>query len=163
MPELIRVDGLKELQAKLLALGVEYGTKAAYNPVRRALNKAARVVRDSAKQRVRKDTGTLRDNIIVTSKGRPDPNGFISAKVVVRSKAKAYKDNARNRRAGKVGGAYKNYGPLFYARFLEFGTSKMKAYPFLRPAFDENKGALPEMIKTALAEAIESSIAKLRR
>lgn len=163
MAETVRVDGLRELEAKLRALGVEYGTKAAFNPVRNALNKAARVVRDSAKQRVRKKTGTLADNIIVTSKGRPDPNGMISSKVVVRSKAKAYKDNARNRRAGKVGGDYKNYGPLFYARFLEFGTSKMKAYPFLRPAFDENKNRLPEMIKNELAAAIERSVAKLRR
>lgn len=163
MADLVRVDGLRELQAKLTALGVEYGAKAAYNPVRNALNKAARVVRNSAKQKVRKKTGTLADNIIVTSKGRPDPNGLISSKVVVRSKAKPYKDNAKNRRSGKVGGSYKSYGPLFYARFLEFGTSKMRPYPFLRPAFEENKAALPEMIKNELAAAIDRSVAKLGR
>lgn len=163
MADLVRVDGLRELQAKLTSLGIEYGTKAAYNPVRNALNKAARVIRDSAKQKVRRKTGTLADNIIVTSKGKPDPNGLISSKVVVRSKAKAYKDNPRNRRTGKVGGSYKNYGPLFYARFLEFGTSRMQPYPFLRPAFEENKMALPQMIKNELADAIERSVAKLGR
>lgn len=170
MAETVRVDGLRELQAKLTALGVEYGTKAAYNPVRNALNKAARVIRDSAKQKVRVQTGAVRENIIVTSKGKPDPNGMISSKVTVRAKAKAYKENSRNRKTGKVGASYTNYGPLFYARFLEFGTSASnkrpwatKPYPFLRPAFEENKAALPEMIKNELAAAIERSMAKLGR
>jgi HK97 gp10 family phage protein len=161
--ETVRVDGLKELEAKLLALGVEYGTKAAFNPVRNALNKAARVVQKSAQSKVRVKTGAVRENIIVTSRGKPDDRGFISTKVTVRAKAKAYKDNSRNRRTGKVGASYKNYGPLFYARFLEFGTVKMRPYPFLRPAFEENKAALPELIKTALAAAIERSVQKLKR
>lgn len=159
----VRVDGLKELQTKLVALGNEYGTKAAFNPVRNALNKAARIVRDSAKQKVRRKTGTLAENIIATSRGKPDDRGYISAKVTVRAKAKAYKANARNTRKGRVGAEYKDYGPLFYARFLELGTVKMPAYPFLRPAFEENKGALPEMIKNELAAAIERSVAKLKR
>jgi len=33
----------------------------------------------------------------------------------------------------------------FYSRFLEFGTSKMSAKPFVRPAYDE---AMPEIINT---------------
>ena len=159
----VKVDGLKELQAKLLALGTEYGTKAAYNPVRNALMKAARVVRDSAKQKVRKKTGTLAENIIATSRGKPDDRGYISAKVTVRAKAKAYKDNSKNRRSSKVGTAYKDYGPLFYARFLEFGTVKAPPYSFLRPAFEENKMKLPEMIKNELSAAIDRSVAKLKR
>jgi HK97 gp10 family phage protein len=166
----VKVEGLKELQTKLLALGTEYGTKAAYNPVRNALNKAARVVRDAAKQKVRRKTGTLAENIIATSRGKPDDRGYISAKVTVRAKAKAYKDNSKNRRSSKVGTAYKDYGPLFYARFLEFGTSPSKKrpwstppYPFLRPAFEENKMQLPELIRNELASAIERSVRKLKR
>lgn len=163
MVETVRVDGLRELQEKLTALGNEFGTKAAFNPVRNALNKAARVIRDSAKQKVRRKTGTLAENIIVTSRGKPDPQGYLSTKVTVRAKAKAYKSSSANVRKGKIGLHYQHYGALYYARFLEFGTAKMKAYPFLRPAFEENKGALPEMIKTELAAAIERSVAKLRR
>ena len=159
----VHVDGLKELQAKLVALGVEFGTRAAYNPVRNALNKAARVVRDSAKQKVRRKTGTLAENIIATSRGRPDDRGYISAKVTVRAKAKAYKNNRKNQRASKVGKEYKDYGPLFYARFLEFGTSKAPPYSFLRPAFEENKMQLPELIRNELSAAIERSVAKLKQ
>jgi HK97 gp10 family phage protein len=42
----------------------------------------------------------------------------------------------------------------FYSRFLEFGTSKMSAKPFMRPAFDES---LPQM-EAAFAEALTSGV-----
>jgi len=44
----------------------------------------------------------------------------------------------------------------FYSRFLEFGTSKMAAKPFMRPAFDES---LPQM-EAAFAEALTRGVKK---
>lgn len=44
----------------------------------------------------------------------------------------------------------------FYARFLEFGTSKMSAKPFMRPAIDDNEDKVVEAIKTTLKDKIES-------
>lgn len=160
MVETVRVDGLKELEAKLRALGEEYGAKAALSPVRSALRKAGKVVQQSAQNRVRRKTGTLAENIIVAADRKP-PDGQLSVKVTVRAKAKAYKSNSTNVRKGRIGLEYQHYGPLFYARFLEFGTSKMSAYPFLRPAFEENKGNLPQIIKAELAAAIERSVKRL--
>jgi len=160
--ETVQVLGLKELEAKLRALGEEYGAKAALSPVRAALRKAGKVVQQSAIARVRRKTGTLAENIIVTNDRKP-PNGQLSVKVTVRAKAKAYKSNSSNVRQGRIGLEYNYYGPLFYARFLEFGTSRMNPYPFLRPAFDENKGTLPEIIKSELAAAIDRSVARLKR
>lgn len=161
MAETIRVDGLKELERRLLALGEEYGYRAAAKPVRAALRKGAQVIQRAAVANVRVKTGTLKENIIVTSQGRAKP-GLIDVKVTVRAKAKAYKPNARNRKNGRIGANYTDYGPLFYARFLEFGTSKMRAYPFLTPAFEANKGTVPGMIRDFLREAIDKSVAKLR-
>jgi len=44
----------------------------------------------------------------------------------------------------------------FYGRFLEFGTSKMAARPFLRPAFEAKKqaaaAAVDDVIQTKAAE-----------
>lgn len=155
MAQRVEVTGLRELNARLLALPAEIGNK----PLKMALRKVGKVVQGSAKNKVRRKTGALADNIIV-AQVRKLPPTEIAMQVTIRAKAKKYKDNARNRKSGKVGTAYADVGPLFYARFLEFGTSKMPPYPFLRPAFEENKTTLPELLRTELSVAIDRYVAK---
>lgn len=43
---------------------------------------------------------------------------------------------------------------IFYGKFLEFGTSKMPARPFLSPAFESNKAYVNEIIKRTLKEGL---------
>jgi len=43
-----------------------------------------------------------------------------------------------------------------YAPFVEFGTRRMGAQPYMRPAFDNNKQAAINEIKAALKAQIES-------
>jgi HK97 gp10 family phage protein len=162
MPTTIRVEGLRELEARLKSLADEIGGKKAAQPVKAALRKAGKIVQKDAQARVRVDTGLLRDNIIVATAKRQKPGRF-AVNVTVRAKAKKYADNRKNRKAGKVGKTFKNYGALYYARFLEFGTSKMQAKPFLRPAFEANKGQLAQVIRDELKLAIDKAVAKLRR
>lgn len=52
---------------------------------------------------------------------------------------------------GKVG-AY-----IHYAKYLEFGTSKMKAQPFLKPAFDTHKMEVAEDIKRRIQKVIRKA------
>lgn len=42
----------------------------------------------------------------------------------------------------------------WYARMQEFGTSRMKAQPYLRPAFNENKAQINNEIVSDLKEVI---------
>lgn len=42
-----------------------------------------------------------------------------------------------------------------YAPFLEFGTSKMDAQPFLRPALDNNKAKVARLMKKIIRDAIK--------
>jgi HK97 gp10 family phage protein len=46
-------------------------------------------------------------------------------------------------------------GNAFYGRFLEFGTAKMAARPFLRPAFDARSGEALGIFMDRLRENIE--------
>lgn len=43
----------------------------------------------------------------------------------------------------------------FYAKFLEFGTSKMAAKPFMRPAFDLNAERAISVFRDTLAKEID--------
>lgn len=159
----VKVEGLVALDKKLTALADEYGPKAAASPVRSALRVAAKVLVESAKRHVHPHykTGTLEQNIIATAERRPKA-GQVEMRVTVRAKAKAFKSNSRNVRKGLIGLEYQHYGPLFYARFLEFGASQMPAgYPFLTPAWTENKDKLPEIIRDQLAKAIDKTMARL--
>ena len=161
MAQTIRVEGLRELEKKLKALADEIGGKKAAQPVKAALRKAGRVVQKDAQSIVRRKTDLLHDNIIVTTAKRLRPGSF-GMNVTVRAKARKYADNAKNRKAGKVGKKFKDWGALYYGRFLEFGTARMRAYPFLRPAFERNKGSLPNIIRDELAIAIQKAVAKMR-
>lgn len=51
----------------------------------------------------------------------------------------------------------------YYWRFVEFGTSKMAARPFLRPAFEAKKLAAIDAIKDYLAQRIPREVDKLKK
>ena len=153
----VYVSGLKELNVRLQALADTVGGKKAAQPVVHALRKAAKILQADAIARVHKKSGTLAANIITTRKRNRQP-GLETVNVTIRAKAKRYKDNTRNQRAGRSGGKYKDYGPLFYARFLEFGTSHQPAYPFLRPAFEAHKTELPEVVAADLRDGLDKAV-----
>ena len=106
------------------------------NALRAAGAAGAALIRDEAITRAPEDTGALRNNIIIKrleeiSKG----NESQTYMVIPRSK------------------------PAFYWRFLEFGTAKMGARPFMRPAFDARRGdalnKMREVLKWKLQEALK--------
>lgn len=159
MSDTVYVSGLKELQARIQKISDAVGEKTALKPVGTSLRKCAVTLQDKVKAnliaRGHVLTGTLLNNIIV-AKVRAAQTGMVTYIVTVRKSAKRYKDTAANRKAGRVGGKYNNYGPLFYARFSEFGTSHEPATPWMRPAFEETKNALPEEFRDDLANRLDS-------
>jgi phage protein, HK97 gp10 family len=44
---------------------------------------------------------------------------------------------------------------IFYGKFLEFGTSKMPARPFLQPAYEKNKDNIQQTIAETLKEGLK--------
>lgn len=81
--------------------------------------------------------------------------GFVF-RVGVKGGARQYKNTAENRRKKRVGGSYEGPGKVYYWRFLEFGTSKMPARPFMRSALKDKS---QEAIAVA-AETLRSGVAK---
>lgn len=43
-----------------------------------------------------------------------------------------------------------------YAEHLEFGTSRMQAFPYMRPALDEHEGEILGAIESVIADFVES-------
>lgn len=43
---------------------------------------------------------------------------------------------------------------IYYGKFLEFGTSKMPAKPFLQPAYEKNKDTIEKTIAETLKEGL---------
>lgn len=44
---------------------------------------------------------------------------------------------------------------IYYGKFLEFGTSKMPAKPFLQPAYEKNKDIIEKTIAETLKEGLK--------
>jgi len=62
--------------------------------------------------------------------------------------------------SARVRGGKKNWPP-FYWRYVEFGTVKMAAKPFMRPGFDVSSGQAASAITNKLADGVEKEAQKL--
>ncbi len=149
----IKLTGFSELADKLKA----FGPNVAKNGLRTADFAGARVIRDAAKATVPVKTGLLQANIIASHRRTPE---YIAEYTVLVRKAPKYikvavrADTLRNRLKGRANKYHALAGPQTYGRFLEFGTSKMAARPFLRPAFLNNVDSALDAIKEGLSAAI---------
>lgn len=156
----VKVEGLRELDAALGEL--KKGTARAV--LRRVLNKAAEPMRAAAEQMAPVRTGKLKSKIITSSNLGAGSAGKAAFAEVM--KAGGTKSAARgalvsaNRDAGEGSFAQVYIGPstkAFYGMYSEFGTSKQKPRPFMRPAFDSQKGVSLDMIRKLLADEISAT------
>ena len=152
MAEFMHLTGFKELAAALR----ELPERVARNGLRAAVNAGASVIKKEATYLAPKDTGALQANLYqkqIREQSGPMVQTFY---VGVRKGVAKYANNKKNRQAGKAGKAYKDDGTTFYWRFKEFGTSKMAATPFMRPAFDSQKENAVTAIGKKLDERIQN-------
>ncbi|MDC4667539.1 HK97 gp10 family phage protein [Acinetobacter baumannii] len=135
-----QIHGLDDALRKMRAIGNE---KTVKRIARKAMRQAMNIVRDEARQKVKRlDDPTTPEKIwkeVVVQNGRSRNKNALVMRVGVRGGARIpYTNNAQNRRSGRVGKTYQSDGRVFYWRFLELGTSRQPATPFLRPALYEN-------------------------
>lgn len=149
----VKINGLNELQKAMNALGRKVSNRIAV----KAMRKGGAIIRDKAranapvlKEKVpHRKAGTLKKAI--QSRTKVGKNGktntYVWVKGLSTKQILKFKD-----KTGK-GSAYNPRDP-FYWRFIEFGTSKMPARPFLRPAFEQSKAKAAEEIITTLHDEI---------
>lgn len=142
------LTGFKELAAALK----ELGPRVARKHLRGAVSRGAMVVRNEARTLAPKDTGEMARDIL-TKRERSAGDHMASYSVFVRS-------GKKSRLAGKKRDVARD---SFYWRFVEFGTVKMAARPFLRPAFEAKKEEAVDAIGAELDKRIQKEAADLAR
>lgn len=153
----VDIKGLKELQEALNQLP----EKIQGRPVRSAVGAAAKVVMDEARRRVPVDSGQLKKAIYRGRSRSMSARGKETYVVAVRKGKAKYANTQKNRRLNRVGKNYQTRGEAYYWRFLEFGTAKMPARPFLRPAFESKKEEAVMVLQQKLLEAIDKTARSL--
>lgn len=148
MADDFKLEGLDAAMAKLRALGDPKRIKSA---VRSASTKAMRQVRDSARANAR---------------GIDDPEtaSVIWKKIVTQYRSRQSKGDKVTVSVGVQGGAkpVKGNKDTGHWRLVEFGTEKMPAQPFMRPALESNVGKVAATFTESLEPAIDKIIAKGR-
>lgn len=142
----VTFTGGKELERALL----ELSTKSAQRVGRFALRRAANPIAKKAKAIVRKKNRRVERAIMVRVDRMRNDHSVFSALVYVSGKKTGYRPRNSNRRSrikGRLQERQYDYQigsrPDVYARFLEYGRHKqgIRAYPFMRPAWDSEGGA----------------------
>ena len=131
----VRLEGIEELKKIFKQLDREV-KKQIYE---KAVQEGAEMVVQTAKAKVPVDTGALKESIKIIESKAGEKGSFSK----VGSDIAIHKRDAVTRQA---------HG--YYSFFTEYGTSRMPARPFIRPALDENS----QKIKDKFIEVLKSEV-----
>lgn len=150
-----RITGLKELTEALK----ELPKGIAKNVLRGGVGAGAAVLRKEIKQRAPVYTGQV-------AQGHPPP-GTLKRAVYQRQIREL--SNAIQQtffvgvRTGKKVDRKGNTLDAYYVRWVEYGSTKMTARPFIRPAFDAKKAEAITAVRDYMAERIPREVEKLKK
>lgn len=130
MAKSVEITGDKELDALFRA----FPSKVRRRLLRGALAKAAAVVLAEAKLLVPVRTGLLKRSLKV---GAGRPRRYLVTRGVQTQ-----------------GGLFR--GKTFYGGMQEFGTKRMRAHPFLRPALDSQRVRVVELFRQEMSDSINA-------
>jgi len=123
----IELTGVDEILNKLQQMGANISRLE-----NKALRNAAEPVLEDAKANVPVRTGKLKKGLKITNVKKKEGIKYILVGV----------DRGDN-------------SEIFYSKFIEFGTSKMSARPFLQPAYEKNKDNIQKTIANTLKEGLK--------
>lgn len=119
--------------------------------LRQAVRAGAAVIQSEARNRAPERTGKLKRNIfIINGKGGATE---ATAGIHVRGMNPSGTNSDNSKKATRKSNS-------FYWRFIELGTSKFPAVPFIRPAFDSKADAAAHAAIDRAIQAIDEVLAK---
>ena len=147
----VHIEGLDTIFQKLIEMPDNERRKI----LRRAANAGAIVFRDEARQRAPKyekeikekdhpPAGTLKRSIVTKYIAKDSDRFNATYYVTVRRGKKYQKQGIRGDKSQDA----------FYAQFVEYGTQKMAARPFMRPAFEAKKKQAAELVTEKIIEGV---------
>ena len=136
------IDGLADLNRKLLQLGAKTGVAA----LRKAARKAMKPVEDAMREGAREDSGALKASI-----GMRARVGSRSSK----ARAVTIAVGPVKKSAGRGDKKKDLVGVNQKAISQEYGNAKQSAKPFIRPALDQHKDAVLDTLKTEFKKELE--------
>ena len=142
----MKLDGLEEIIKNMEAIKDQLKG----DPLRSSLRKALTPIVDQAKSLAPVDTGRLRDAIKTRPLPAEDlPAGFTDGQeLFVLSSRKKDPDAPDN---------------AWYWHFVEFGTQKMPAQPFLAPAFDSKRTDAVQAFVDEMRAQLEKNVKRINR
>lgn len=125
----IELEGVDEILNKLQSIGENVGRLE-----NKALKNAAEPVLEDAKatNAFNDRSGKLRKGLKITNVKKKEGAKYILVGI----------DKSDNSK-------------IYYGKFIEFGTSKMPAKPFLQPAYEKNKDNIKRTIAETLKEGLK--------
>lgn len=117
---------------------------ASESALRQAIAAAATVFKQEVVLRAPRRTGDLSRSVTVAYVPEESRAGVVATYITT------FIGRARNRKNGKPGMRLADV-----ARWLEYGTSKMAASPFIRPSFDAKKEQALQTAEAKILEALE--------
>lgn len=156
----VKMEGVEALSKRLEGLKYDVSKKGG----RFALRKAAQVVRDAARQNAlrlddAKTSEVIAKNIQEKWNGRLNKTtGNLGFRIGVLGGARdysAYGELTTGKSASGNPG-----GDTFYWRFVEFGTQKVRARPFMRPAIENNSQKATDTFIVEFGRALDRALRK---
>lgn len=147
----VKLEGMDEVQEKLQSVP----QKVARRWMREALNPAVRIWREEMFTLARKLTGWMASQLTIRVSVPPSDGEHGRARVTVAARQDPTRTSGQGTR-GRYGREEHVPSALNEALWNEFGTIKMPARPFIRPAFESKKQAvldkLIERLRSILTE-----------
>lgn len=149
----VQITGFKKLRNNInrLEKGLQ---RRVYN---RAVRAGGKIVVATAKSAVPKRTGRLAASLVYRASSKPS-KGLFGVKITVKGNAAA---GGRTSQRRGVGAVYRPDAVERYYRFVETGTKYHAAKPFLKPALQNQSGAVLSAIKRELESGLEREARRL--